>query len=221
MTTAATLVKMKDTIVSATNAIMEQIRGTRARLVDLRQRQQRTELDPLPPGDVTRRNRRAVTESGEYFMKVHGEGIARALRSPLADDFSTTDYGRLMTWPAYCAAFPDQACAFLDALGARVPYEAGLPIADRPPALEQLQHEIDKLEAADEDAVDQAAAAGVHLEHRPEVLERRTRSARQRELEEEAVTDRRLRQEAIDADRAERATRPRAGESQYLKTGHL
>ena len=73
-----------------------------------------------------------------------------------------------------------------------------------------------------------ACAGGLVIEHRPEVVQRRATEARQRQLEEQAVTDRRRRQDALDEQHGPKSRRiglpgPEtsggAGRSRYIESG--
>lgn len=95
------------------------------------------------------------------------------------------------SFDALCARDPEGAAEQLLALYAAVatPNAAGLPLADRPARIAALQAEIDAAERAEEALVDSAIAAGVPLEHRPEVLTRRA-EAEQRARDDAAAAAR-------------------------------
>ncbi|MEW5980804.1 MAG: hypothetical protein AB1806_00370 [Acidobacteriota bacterium] len=99
-------------------------------------------------------------------------------------------------------------------LVARVPAEVGAPSAERPDPIARLRDELATLEAAEEQAVDNAISAGVIVAHRPAVVQRRENEKRRRELDEQAVARRAERQRALDAQFGNQA--PRAMASQYI-----
>jgi len=106
----------------------------------------------------------------------------------------------------------------------------GLPANKRAETSARLARELAELEAKEEQAIDDlnrdvdaanaaARAAGLDggmglYRHRPEVVERRTREASQRDLENAQAGDRRQREAAIN-ERHARA--PRTGQSEYLQ----
>jgi hypothetical protein len=168
--------KLADTV-SATEAARNDIAEVRARIAELRRQLLEASEWPLPRADVSPRIRDVVQSAGDYWISTYGSSLIHgeaALASPTllrGDQVQLPDYGKaLMTWGAYCAAFPDQACACLEALVAKVQYQAGLPQAERPAVVERLTSELQALETREEAAIDEMNHAGVVIAHRPEVL---------------------------------------------------
>lgn len=207
---------------ATTNARLE-IDAIRATITGLQRRLEIVTNGPLPAADVRVKIRACVDASAQYFVREHqahgilfgSEGLARP--DIQAQRFSSRVGGTAMSWDALCVADRKRAVAHLEALIAGVDYEAGPPLAERPALLAQLTRELQELEAAEEQAVDEAVAAGVSIEHRPEVRERREQEARTRAEQEriDAVTDANARQAAIDRQHAQRT----AGRSQYITEG--
>lgn len=223
--------KLADTV-SATQAARIDIAEVRARIAELRQQVLEVTTCPLLITDVSQRIRDKVKSDGDHWVSTYGGSLIHgeiALLSPTvthADQVRLPDYGKaLATWGAFCAAFPDQAIAQLEALVARVHDSSGLPHAERPAVLERLTSELETLEAEEEAAIDEMNLAGVTIDHRPEVIERRQRAAAATQSDEAKVADRRARQATIDARHKTRTVNPdrrtSGGESTYLKTGRV
>ena len=80
----------------------------------------------------------------------------------------------------------------------RVPdYQAGPLEAARPALIARLRAERAELEAAEEQLIDDAAAAGIVIEHRPEVQHRRREAAYKQKRDDEQLEQRRLAEAAV------------------------
>jgi hypothetical protein len=91
-------------------------------------------------------------------------------------------------------------------------YHDGLPAAERPAVIARLQAELEAAKAAEEALVDEMNGAGLAVEHRPDVRERRDRAerdrtSRDREAEARAERETRLNERHAAANRR-RVVRP-------------
>lgn len=143
---------------------------------------------PVPLGDILARIPDVVAQAGARWMD-HPDGGRYLLQSgndPAAHLAAVHQHGDVALpegltrdwFGALCAGAPDQAEAVLTALVRRTSFEPGTPAADRPAVLERLGREVTALETQEETLVDQAAADGLDVAHRPDVLERRETAAR-------------------------------------------
>jgi hypothetical protein len=123
----------------------------------------------------------------------------------------------LMSWGALCATDPEMALHRLMRTLEQLDYEEGPASSDRPTIIAELERELQDLEETEEGAIDQAIAAGLKIEHRPEVITRRSNEARLRELEEQRHRDVRARQTQIDAAHEEQGSSRQAAHSDYLR----
>jgi hypothetical protein len=183
---------------------------------------------PLPQADVERRAREEVRIAGERFMDEIGVHVARRVAGPdpAHGNRRSVPWTALEppAWGFACVTDPQAAvAALLRVYELGLTAEAGLPASERPAARQRLEAEIAALEAAEEQAVDAAAAAGLTVEHRPEVLRRRKveEDQRQREAAQREAAERRQRdldeREAAERKAAERKALPsKGGPSAYL-----
>lgn len=194
---------------SATRDAQQQIVNLRARIRESAQRLREAEDCPLPLDELVEdRIPTLVAQAGRGWLQQHG-GILlhgqRSIGSPKPGGAQLPWVGsEPMPFGAVCAADPELASAMLAALVGQVEYQAGPRSTDRPALIANLRAQLAELEAAEETAVDDASASGLQIEHRPEVMQRREQVARQRQLEEAALRDRRERQAALDRAAAER-----------------
>ena len=119
-------------------------------------------------------------------------------------------------WGLICAAMPTLAQDLLAAAIQAVPYEPGPPSSERPELIGRLERELAALDATEEALIDEVATSGVVIAHRPEVLQRREREARQRQRHEEATANRAAREAALNARHEEDRARGRGAPSSYL-----
>jgi hypothetical protein len=199
----------------ATTAAHELIAERRRAIAATRAELQRAEAGPRPPAEVIGRFEAWVDELAAYQAREYGAGLVVHRFGSVSKDPGTGapwGPGTAVEWGFLCLFAGDLVKrAFADLVRA-TPYEAGPPAAARPALVERLRGELAQLEAEEEQLVDEAAAAGVAIAHRPEVTDRRYREQRQREREERAAADRAAREAMVNA-RHERAT---VAESQYL-----
>ena len=206
----------------AVASVSSDISGLRAQINARRADLKRLDSAPPPRTDISARIRDMVERRGNGFMRSDGRFIVDSLGNPRKGPrvpWSEKD-GDVIPFNALCAADPDFACALLMKLVDRASFEEGIPLAQRPAAIQKLESELAELEATEERLVDEANASGLEIAHRKDVVDRRANEARRAELEAEKLADRAQRQEGVDwahLSAMERA-RPkrRVGISQYL-----
>jgi hypothetical protein len=204
-------------VASATRGVHEEIGGLRARLAELREARKVVQLAPLPADEIRDHIATLVGDRGDKWMADHGEELLRDPRPGWRALGAYAGRGRFAVpvgverdyFGFVCATDPERAQQMLDALAERVEFTPGLPAADRPGELARIERELAQAEAAEERAIDEAAAAGVTISHRAEVVQRRQAEARARELEEQRVADRARRQADLDAQHQEGGQRGR------------
>lgn len=224
-----TLAKHLTTARSATAEIVatdEQLR----REIDQRERALLELRDLGVPRDELRERMRAyVAETGAAYLDEHGRAFVSAVdNGPTDAELRGTPRipvagHQPLPWGAVCAGMPDLAVQILTGLQNQVPYAEGLPGAERPARIAQLEAELAELKRTHEAFVDEAAAAGVSIPHRLEVQQRREAAARRTRDDAAAIAERDRRQQAIDArtpaPEFHRAAVGR-GRSQYLEQEH-
>lgn len=203
---------LKKKLADATSTVHDEIAGLRVRILELRKQIERLEADRITRDDARAKIRAVVDRDRERWLREHANGLIYAedaLLKPstpatsvalpgVRGNLNVPDGSALMSWGAFCVADPARAAAHLDALVGGCSYDSGLPMADRPALIERLTDELQELETADEDMVDAAAAAGVVIEHRPEVQQRRTDEANRRRHEAERIAALQVRHQALD-----------------------
>lgn len=178
---------------------------------------------PLPIEDVDRRIDALVDGRRAAWLKEQHGALVRAIGNPREREKLPRDWHDTVTWLELCGLFPELVKAQLHAAVRALPYEAGPAEADRARVVAKLERELQELEQTEEAAIDEAAAAGVVIAHRSEVVERRETERLHRERHERAAADRQRREAAIN-ERHEATTRAAAriaGGSSYIHTGKL
>jgi hypothetical protein len=227
------LLGLKAKISRATSAIGDEIARLRAAIVEKRHTLKRMKNAAVPLEEIDVRIRDYVDLAGNWWLTHYGSGLIhseRALGDPDLKGAPRLPWtlNEPLPWAAYCAAAPGAAVEILTALVRRVPFEAGPPSSARAGLVAQLEADLAALERAEEEAIDAANAAGIAIEHRADVAQRRTQEAESRRREEESVADRRRRQTALDAAHGPRSRRiilpdastpSRGGRSAYVTAG--
>jgi hypothetical protein len=149
----------------------------------------------LPPaGELITNAERLIDQAGQEWAKGYGHGLLLKLAGrmsvqELSGHVSTQPlrpelpFSVVEPVPFGAACFfraADWKAAFAAAIRT-LPFEAGPPTAERPALLERLRAELVELEGAEEKLVDELNANGITVAHRPEVIGRRDREARDRE----------------------------------------
>ncbi|MBM3499726.1 MAG: hypothetical protein FJX74_13785 [Armatimonadetes bacterium] len=163
--------------------------------------------------------------SAELWSARNGQSVIygeRCLASPDAGSPRLPwQYGEPLPWGALATARPDLAASILEGLVRQVEYVPGPSSAERPALIAKLQRDLAALEATELALLDEAAASGVMIQHRPEVAAARADEAERRRREQEAATARQAREAAIDRQHAEAAGRGRAVRSAYVESGRV
>lgn len=231
-------------LAEATAAVMQEIRAGRDAIERAREELREFELARLPLAEARANAELVVRRTGEAWLEARGSAL---LTSP--GEYTGTLFGRSLATPSdggklgiphgamhdawgwTCAAEPERAVGILVALLERLEasgrYVQGPPLAERQARAEKLRADLARLEAADERRTETAIAAGVRVEHRPEVIEARKEEERRRGA---AAADReaiRRREAALNQDHEQRRTRrvvigeasDRAARSTYIESG--
>jgi hypothetical protein len=212
---AATLRDLKAKLSRAT----EEIQSLRAKIAEKQEALLTARDAPVPLAEIEERIRLDVAATAACWLDERGRSVLAAFSgpetwnprapAPLRWSFSPVGpaYLQALPWGALCAAQPDAAVEILTAIVHQVDYEPGAPSADRPALIARLTAELAELERAELEIVDEAVAGGLAIDHRPEVIERRRNAERQREVEAQAIANRKSREAALDAQHATRTRR--------------
>jgi hypothetical protein len=216
-------------LTSATRTVHEEIGAMRAPLKELPREIRRLGNAPIPADEIRERIRDAVHARGAAWLRDHGtELFHMSERFADRDALALGSYSPVTRHAQFppaieadpvgyrCATEPEAEIRRLFAMLEAVPFEPGPPSAARPELIARKQQELAELGQAEEIAIDELAAAGVVIQHRPEVLQRRARERETEKIEESAVADRKARQVALDADAADKAGRGRIAQSEYI-----
>jgi hypothetical protein len=221
-----TVKEIQSRLSSATSGVRADIEQLRATIKAKRAELVRVASAPLPLPEAEERIAAHVQVEGERWLRdwhttlVHGER-ALAAYDPEWDPSTPMRHTPRVPWTlresppwgAFCLSDPAGAAALLAGLLRALKdsghYVEGMPLAERPAAAKQLEVELAALEAAEEDVIDGAHAGGINIAHRPEVISRRATGARQRELDEEATSNRLARQAALNERHRSRAANGR------------
>jgi hypothetical protein len=181
----------------ATAAVTDQVASLRAAIAAARAALAEAS-GPLPPPEVIARFEEAVDATAAYWRRehavgwiVHNLGMAHPPNVPWAANTS-------LTWGEACTLLGPELKQRFAALVAATPYQFGPPAVERPALLEQRRAALAQLETEEEQLIEDAAASGVVIAHRPEVVARRATEARERELAAAQERDRLARQEQLD-----------------------
>lgn len=187
----------------AAQSITSSIAELRAAIVAKHRELEQARGGPRPAAEIrTERVPQAVAEAGAAWLHDYGSSLLhgeRALGSPdPAPPRLPWSYREPIPWAALCAGHPAFATEILDGLVRSLPaWNAGPAEAERPAAVERLGRELAELEALEEQTIDDASAAGVVVQHRTEVLQRRESERRARERADRAAEDRAAREAAL------------------------
>jgi hypothetical protein len=195
-------------IAGATQSAQESTAALRAQINSKREELRRVQTAFPPKNEVKEIRCREIRETAAAYSAEDPIRFVRAIQ------FTPR---RAIEWRELCAlAGPVVEEAVCDAID-RAEYVPGPPAAERPGMIARLERELAELEGAEERAIDEAAAAGVSIAHRPEVITRRQREAGDRASLEKWQAGVRERQVAVDQ-RA--ATRRSVTTSAYLSSVH-
>ena len=220
MSVANTVNSIRKKLSAVTKTVVEDIGALRKNITGKRQELHQAQTAPLPIAEVEQRVKDLVKCTAEQWLEEqsfaliqgdHGIGspdLRYSVRLPWLDSEAPP-------WGAFFAVDPDHAVEFVSSLVRRADYKPGLPSVERSDAIARLEAELKELEAGEEKLIDDAREAGVGIEHRQEVIQRRDREARARQLQEEKIANRKAREEALEEWYGQ--PRRRAGHSQYLQ----
>ncbi len=202
MSITKTVQELRKRLAASTASMQGEIAGLRRQIVETRTRLERTRNAPLPLEEIRGVIPTVIREAGAWWLAQYGSGLLygeNALGSPKPARSRTLPWALTepIPWAALAAAKPDLAEEILGNLVAAVHYEPGIRSDDRPALIAKLESELRELETAEEAMIDDAAAAGVLVQHRPEVTHRREGERAAREREERAVADRKAREAAL------------------------
>lgn len=225
MSTSPNIQDIRRALADALQTMRAQITNFRDKIAALRA--ELALLDrPIPLEEVRARIPGVVAERGRAWLDVHGTALIfsghesyPALAAPDVPGSVRLPDGLEHDWlGALCAGDPARAEAMLSTLVSRVEYQPGPPASERAARRAELETELANIEAAEEQAIDAAAEAGLLIAHREEVTQRRANEARAQELEARAVAYRAERQAELDAQLDQPAAH-RSAVSQYIASG--
>jgi hypothetical protein len=177
---------------------------------------------PIPRAELVERFRVLVDERAERFRRTPPPGqrwtsaasLLRALGDPAASPaLRIANVDEMFSLLCFVAG--DAMKAGAERLVEIEGWQDGAPSAERPALIARLERELRDLETAEEQAIDAAAAAGVVVEHRPEVRERRREDAYQQQRRAEREAAAREREAEVNRVHEQRA-RGVIGRSEYL-----
>jgi hypothetical protein len=207
MSLVSTIRDLGQKLRAATATITESIASARAEIAAKQHALGHAQRGPRPPAEVMEQFNVWVDAMTAHQAKEYGLGLVtlRFGAAPGADHGgSPWTPNAEMTWGFACLFLGAELKRRFAELVKSVPYEAGPAEADRLGVIERLTRELAAADAREEALIDEAAAAGVVIAHRPEVVERRTQEARRRELAERAEADRKEREAALNRRHTER-----------------
>jgi hypothetical protein len=210
--------KIAERFTTAVRSLHQDLTTRREQIAAKRQERDHAQDGPLPRPEVLTRFNQSIDAMAAYQAKEHVESL-------VVHHFGAAPH-RTEGRPPWVANTPvswgflalfcgDLLKARFAELAAAVEYVPGPPAAARAALVARLEGELAELEAQEEQLIDQAAEAGVAIEHRAEVLERRQNEQRRAQLTEQAEAGRREREAAVNAGHATRASR--VTRSSYLE----
>ncbi|MEP7307645.1 MAG: hypothetical protein ABJA98_19250 [Acidobacteriota bacterium] len=194
-----TLTTVAAQLVSACAKVLEEDHQLRLRIAAHRRTLDHARDAPVPAAEILRsRIPATVQEASGHFLSQYGRQIVQGLGDPnlVGSIRLPWDMDNPPSWAFLCASVPDLATTMLTRIVEQVPFEPSVPSTERPAHVQRLESELLALEQAEERLVDQARAAGVSIDHRPEVVTRRAQEARQAQREQ-ALEDERRRRQAL------------------------
>jgi len=175
MTTTLRKEKMMD-IDSTKTKIVE----LRTRMGQLRDEIQRVQTQHVPPEVVAQRIAQSVSEAAIRWRG--SESLLQGAASPTLSGSIDLPWRAQepIPWGALCAGDSAHASAILTTLleaeMSSSEYKPGLPLAERPRRVSDLEAELQEVGATEEALIDDAIACGLDVEHRNETFYRRARA---------------------------------------------
>jgi len=139
---------------------------------------------PLPVGEVIERFGQWVDATAAYQADKHAASLVAhcfGLAPGRTDGGAPWLPGTAVDWGWLCVFHGDTVKARFATLARTVEYTSGPPAAERPARLAQIETELAQLGAHEEALIDEAAVAGVKIEHRAAVIRRRADEQAQRD----------------------------------------
>jgi hypothetical protein len=198
----------------ATAAVVRKLEEGRRNLVEKKKQWQRA-VSALPPmEDLRELAARTVQRTAATFIGNYGSTILNSVASeaggdrahggvPLARIVERDPFGFL------CAGDPEGVAKSVAFILKLVPhYEPGPSLRERDKVVAALLDEITKLEQEDEALADELIAAGIAVQHRPEVVARRAEAAARADAKRRSVENRAERQARLDEAARETGVQP-------------
>ncbi len=200
-------------LMAATSALTTNLADIRQQMKAKRDELQHATNAPRPPGEVIPRFNAWIDEEAANYRRREAAGLViqrfgrrpgplepghYANGAPFGGDTS-------VKWGELAFFCGDQLQAKFAELVRATPYTPGPPEAERAAVIERLTRELQAIEAQEETLIDDMCAQGITVQHRAEVIERRANDAARRVRAEQAVADRRAREQVINTRHAARA----------------
>lgn len=203
-------------------AAHEKLAAHRTDLKNLARERQAAATAPLPldevletiPAVVEAQAQKWLTEQG-YALYGTSRSLASAQCAGRVEKVILPD--GLAAFGAQCVANPAAAADYLAAIVKRLDYKAGPRSSERASRVMSLDAAIAAAGAEEEALVDRMLEAGLRVEHRPEVLQRRETERLQAERDAAAVTRRAGREAQINARHAEHVAQRRPGQANVVR----
>ncbi len=212
-TMSKTISTLRQKLAGATQTLQSEVAGLRTQIAAKTKELSTAQGAPYPPDELAARMRAWLHAHLDHLHREYGRLVPNTMgpqeQTPRAPGGREELLLVLLMRESLDAAIP----GFIARLG---DYGWGPPSAERPALIEKLSRELSELKQAEENVVDSAAAAGVMIAHREEVVQARAARARTREREEQAARDRAAREEAINLQYQEQRMRGRSVASSYL-----
>jgi hypothetical protein len=199
--------KLSERLTAAKDATAEavaELESGRVTLAERKKEWQRAVSAPPPPSDLKELAERAVRRTGADFVAAYGSSIIRSVASEAGGDRANGSiplraFCERDPFGFLCAGDPEGVSKALAFILKLVPhYEPGPPLREVDKVVDGLLKEIAQLEEADEALTDELQAAGIAVQHRPEVVVRRQEAAARADAKRRSVENREARQAAAD-----------------------
>ena len=200
-------------VTERTTAALAVILKGRERIKQLEAAKVETTCLPLPAGEVIEtRIPQLVAGRRAAFLARHASAFTYGPYSLCKPDLKRAANAHLPEAIAtvvdvLSVCDPTLAEAYLAGILRSASYKAGPPSAERPSLLGAIERELEHLKAVDEHVTDEAIAAGLNIELRPDVLARREADARQHAIDAEQRRQVQAQQQRVNESYTGRAAR--------------
>lgn len=220
MTILSKLTELGREIAAASRSVQENIAELRRQIATKRRELESAQRLPVPRAELVERFRAMIDARAERFAHVPPPAMtwpcARDLFRPLSEwkrENGQVDIREVRDlFDFVCFFVGDTMKANASKLLTIDGWADGLPTSERAATIASLEREVAELETAEERAIDEAAAAGVQIAHRPDVAQRRATEAHQAKLHAATAAAQHDREAAINTRAATRAI----GRSEYV-----